>query len=104
MKFLLDLGIKENTINSIYTKYDEGVIDNFRVEEDNVEEVINYFREIGIVDIDNLLIFDLSIFTKDIDFIKECFNKQNIKEIVKSINEDITNITKIYKDLILLLL
>ena len=95
MKFLLDLGIKENTINSIYTKYDEGVIDNFRVEEDNVEEVINYFREIGIVDIDNLLIFDLSIFTKDIDFIKECFNKQNIKEIVKSINEDITNITKI---------
>ena len=95
MKFLLDLGIKENTINSIYTKYDEGVIDNFRVEEDNVEEVINYFREIGIVDIDNLLIFDLSIFTKDIEFIKECFNKQNIKEIVKSINEDITYITKI---------
>lgn len=95
MKFLLDLGIKENTINSIYTKYDEGVIDNFRVEEDNVEEVINYFREIGIVDIDNLLIFDLSIFTKDINFIKECFNKKNIKEIVKSINEDITNITKI---------
>ena len=33
MKFLLDLGIKENTINSIYTKYDEGVIDNFKVEE-----------------------------------------------------------------------
>ena len=95
MKFLLDLGIKENTINSIYTKYDEGVIDNFRVEEDNVEEVINYFREIGIVDIDNLLIFDLTIFTKDIEYVKECFNKQNLKEIVKSINEDITNITKI---------
>lgn len=95
MKFLLDLGIKENTINSIYTKYDEGVIENFRVEEDNVEEVINYFREIGIVDIDNLLIFDLTIFTKDIEYVKECFNKQNLKEIVKSINEDITNITKI---------
>ena len=95
MKFLLDLGIKENTINSIYTKYDEGVIDNFRVEEDNVEEVINYFREIGIVDIDNLLILDLTIFTKDIDYVKEWFNKHNLKEIVKSINEDITNITKI---------
>ena len=95
MKFLLDLGIKETTINSIYTKYDEGVIDNFKVEEDNVEEAINYFREIGIVDIDNLLIFDLSIFTKDIDYIKECFNKHNVKEVVKSINEDITFITKI---------
>lgn len=95
MKFLLDLGIKENTINSIYTKYDEGVIDNFRVEEDNVEEVINYFREIGIVDIDSLLIFDLTIFTKDIDYVKECFNKHNLKEVVKSINEDITFITKI---------
>ncbi|MBQ8534783.1 MAG: hypothetical protein IJ463_03770 [Bacilli bacterium] len=95
MNFLLDLGIKQNTINSIKTKYDEGVIDNFRVEEDNVEEVINYFREIGIVDIDNLLIFDLTIFTKDIDYVKECFNKHNLKEVVKSINEDITYITKI---------
>lgn len=95
MKFLLDLGIKENTINSIYTKYDEGVIDNFKVEEYNAEEVINYFREIGIINIDNLLIFDLSIFTKDIEYIKECFNKHDIKEIVKLINEDITNITKI---------
>ena len=95
MNFLLDLGIKQNTINSIKTKYDEGVIDNFRVEEDNVEEVINYFREIGIVDIDNLLIFDLTIFTKDIDYVKECFNKYNLKEVVKLINEDITYITKI---------
>lgn len=95
MNFLLDLGIKQNTINSIKTKYDEGVIDNFRTEEDNVEEVINYFREIGIVDIDNLLIFDLTIFTKDIDYVKECFNKHNLKEVVKSINKDITFITKI---------
>lgn len=95
MNFLLDLGIKQNTINSIKTKYDEGVIDNFRTEEDNVEEVINYFRKIGIVDIDNLLIFDLTIFTKDIDYVKECFNKHNLKEVVKSINEDITYITKI---------
>lgn len=95
MNFLLDLGIKQNTINSIKTKYDEGVIDNFRVEEDNVEEVINYFREIGIVDIDNLLMFDLTIFTKDIDYVKECFNKHNLKEVVKLINEDITYITKI---------
>ena len=83
MNFLLDLGIKQNTINSIKTKYDEGVIDNFRTEEDNVEEVINYFRKIGIVDIDNLLIFDLTIFTKDIDYVKECFNKHNLKEVVK---------------------
>ena len=95
MNFLLDLGIKQNTINSIKTKYDEGVIDNFRTEEDNVEEVINYFRKIGIVDIDNLLIFDLTIFTKDIDYVKECFNKHNLKEVVKSINEDITYITRI---------
>ena len=40
MNFLLDLGIKQNTINSIKTKYDEGVIDNFRTEEDNVEDFV----------------------------------------------------------------
>ncbi len=95
MKFLLDLGIKEETINSINTKYDEGVIDNFKIEEDNVTDVINYFNEIGIYDIDRLLTFDLTIFTKDIEYIKDCFEKTNIKETVRLINEDITYITKI---------
>lgn len=95
MNFLLELGIKQETIDSIITKYDEAIITNFKIEEDNVEEVINFLREIGIVDIDNLLIFDLSIFTKNIDYVKECFEIKNLNEVVKLINEDITNITRI---------
>ena len=95
MRFLLDLGIKEKTIASLIKKYDEGVLDVVKTESDNVEEVIKYFKEIGIVDIDNILIFDITIFTKDIDYIKEIFERQNIKEIVKLINNDITYITKI---------
>ena len=95
MSFLLELGIKQETIDSIMTKYDEAIITNFKIEEDNVEEVINFLREIGIVDIDNLLIFDLSIFTKKIDYVKECFEIKNLNEVVKLINEDITNITRI---------
>lgn len=95
MKFLLDLGIKENTINSLIKKYDEGVLDVVKTESDNVEEVIKYFKEIGIIDIDSLLIFDITIFTKDIDYVKEIFENQNIRETVKLINNDISYITKI---------
>lgn len=92
MNFLLDLNIKQETINNLIKKYDEGVITNFKIECDNVEEVINYFREIGIIDIDNLLILDISIFTKTLDHIKEIFNKNGLNETVKLINQDITYI------------
>ena len=95
MKFLLDIGIKETTVDSLIKKYDAGVLDVIITESDNVEEVINYFREIGIVEIDNLLIFDITIFTKDIDLVKETFENQNKEETVKLINKDITYITKI---------
>lgn len=95
MKFLLDLGIKEKTIESLIKKYDESILDIVKIESDNVEEVINYFREIGILEIDNLLILDITIFTKDIDYVKDIFNATDINETVKLINKDITYITKL---------
>ena len=93
MKFLLDLGIKEKTIDSLIKKYDETILDIVKIESDNVEEVINYFKEIGIKVIEELLVLDITIFTKDIDFIKEVFSKKDIAETVKLINQDITYIT-----------
>lgn len=95
MKFLLDLGIKEKTIEGLIKKYDESVLDIVKIESDNVEEVINYFKEIGITEIDNLLIFDITIFTKDIEIVKEAFESKNISEVVPLINKDITYITNI---------
>ena len=93
MKFLLDLGIKEKTIDSLIKKYDESILDIVKIESDNVEEVINYVKEIGIKVIEELLVLDITIFTKDIDFIKEVFSKKDIVETVKLINQDITYIT-----------
>ena len=95
MKFLLDLGIKEKTIDSLIKKYDEAILDIVKIESDNVEEVINYFKEIGIKVIDELLMLDITIFTKDIDFIKDVFSKKEIDETVKLINTDITYITNL---------
>ena len=44
MKFLLDLGIKETTVDSLIKKYDEGVLDVLITESDNVEDVIDYLE------------------------------------------------------------
>ena len=92
MKFLLDCGFSEDLIDKMRERYDESTIDIFKLESDNVINVIDYFKEIGLECIDELLLFRIEVFTKDIEFVKETFNNHDVSVIVKDINDDITNI------------
>lgn len=92
MNFLLDYGMSEELISKMIDRYDEGVIDLFKLESENVISVIEFFNEIGIKCIDQLLLFRIEVFTKDVDKVKREFNKHNVKMIVDDINEDIMNI------------
>ena len=92
MSFLLDCGFSEDLINRMRERYDESTIDIFKLESDNVISVIDYFKDIGIKCIDELLLFRIEIFTKDIERVKKAFNKHDVDVIVKDINEDISNI------------
>ena len=92
MNFLLEEGFSIELINKMINNYDEGIIDQFIIEKENVKDVINYLKKIGIKDIDKLLQTRIEIFTKDINSVKDAFLKYNIKEKVEEINNDINNI------------
>ena len=90
MKFLLDKGISQEVIDKLRIKYDESILDIVDLEEGNVVEVIDYLKSIGVKDIETLLIYNISIFTTEVDEIKAAFEKQNIPAFVDEINDDIT--------------
>lgn len=95
MDFLLDYEISGKTIDNLEKNYEESTIDIFKLEKDNVIEVIKYFKKIGIKNIEDLLLYNITLFTKDIETLKKAFNKHDIMEFVYKINEDITNINKL---------
>ncbi len=92
MNFLLEEGFDLELINKMINNYDESIIDQFIIEKENVKDVINYFKKIGINNIDLLLQTRIEVFTKDINSVKDSFLKHNIKEKVAEINKDINSI------------
>ena len=90
MDFLLEEGFGEDIIHKMLNKYDESAIDIFRIEQENVCDVIHFFQKIGINHIDLLLLSHIELFTKDIEEVKETFQKYDLKTIVNEINKDIT--------------
>ena len=92
MNFLLEDGFNKELINQIEKRYDESIIDQFILEEENVHDVIRYFKKIGIHHIDILLLTRIEIFMKDINDVKDAFLRHNIKQMVEEINKDINNI------------
>ena len=90
MDFLLEAGFSEDLVNKIKQKYEESILDIVRLDQENVLDVINYFQEIGINKVDQLLLSHIEVFTKDIEEVKTAFQKYNLGEIVEKINKDIS--------------
>ena len=92
MNFLKKYGITEEIIEKIKTKNDPSQITMLLHNEEEVEEIIEYFQKIGITVVDELLISRLDIFFHEVEAIKNEFNKYNIEVLVNLINEDINAI------------
>ena len=95
MQFLLENGFTQELIDKLTLKYDEGILDVFQIEKRNVIDVIEFFRQIGIENIEELMLFRIELFTKDVEEVKEIFDDDHVEEMVHEINEDILNIDKI---------
>lgn len=95
MQFLLEKGFTQELIDKLTLKYDEGILDVFQIEKRNVMDVIDFFRQIGIENIEELMLFRIELFTKDVEEVKEIFDDEHVHEMVQEINEDILNIDKI---------
>ena len=91
MQFLLEKGFTQELIDKLTLKYDEGILDVFQIEKRNVMDVIDFFRQIGIENIEELMLFRIELFTKDVEEVKEIFDDEHVHEMVQEINEDILN-------------
>ena len=92
MNFLREYDITDEVIEQIRENNDSSVIQSVIYNEQNVGKIINYFKEINIEVIDELLISRPELFTVDISKIKSEINKYNVEVLVNLINEDINSI------------
>ena len=92
MNFLIEYDITDEVIEQIRINNDSSIIQSLIYNEQNVGKIINYFKEINIEVIDELLISRPELFTIDLSKIKSEINKYNVEILVNLINEDINSI------------
>ena len=94
MKYLTNLGIKEETLDKIIKQNGDAIELSIECNEENITNIILFLKKIGIQNIDYLLIYEFDIFLTDFEIIKsklmECSN-----EIIDTINNDFTFIEEI---------
>jgi len=95
--FLIDFGISNSTVESLKNNNSDSVLYSLKTNELEIEKILNYFREIGITDIDELLIHQMEVFFKTYREIKNVFSRYDLLQLVAFINDDISNIGLLFK-------
>lgn len=91
MDFLKEYNFTDSDILEIMESNHKAMIDYFIHNKDNVIQVINYFREIGVILNRDMFKYRLDVFSREIDTIKDNIAMYNVNIFVKLINDDITN-------------
>lgn len=94
--FLKTAGISEEVINTMYEMNEDSVLYNLSCIQDDCLKIIEYLKELGIKNIDELLLYELNIFYLEYDEIVKKFSKFNIPVFVNLINNDYVVIENIY--------
>lgn len=88
--FLKEYNVSDITIKKIERENAYANVYNLSCNVDEVGKIINYFRNLGIKCINDLLIYRIEIFFKSYDDILKCFSKYNCDLLVEKLNEDFT--------------
>lgn len=94
--FLIECGINRKTITEIKNKYNESTLFDLSCNEDDCLKIIKYLKEIGIKNIDELLIYEIDIFKLPFIELVKKFGKFNVPLFVSFINDDISAISNIF--------
>lgn len=81
MKYLIDLGINQNIIDKIIEANGNAITLTLESNEENITNVINYLRYIGIKNIEQLLIYEIDFFLQDLEKVKEKLKKEDYEKI-----------------------
>ena len=94
MNYLINLRINEENLNKIIEINDEAIILSIECNEENITNIINYLRYIGIKNIEDLLIYEIDFFLNDFEEIKKKLRRENAIDIY-NINTNYTYIEKL---------
>ena len=94
--FLKEYVIYYETIEKLKRIKSPTFLSDLNCNEEECVKIIKYFKELGIKNIDELLIYESEIFFKTFKNIEIAFSKYNAQELVNLINEDYSNIEKLY--------
>lgn len=86
--FLKDYGISDNVFQEILNVNVSANIYNLSCNKEEVIKIIEFFKNIGINDIGQLLIYKIDLFFMTFDDVMKMFNNQDVNLLVQKINED----------------
>lgn len=84
--------ITEEDFNVINYNFKDVDVNNFSYYEQNIREVLDYLKNIGVSNFKDILLYRKDICLKNLDILKEEVNKINKNLIVYLFNNDITNL------------
>lgn len=84
--------ITEEEFNVINYRFKDDNVNNFSYYEQNIREVLDYLKSIGVSNFMDILLYRKDICLKNIDILKEEVNKINKNLIVYLFNNDISNL------------
>ncbi len=90
--FLKNVGISDDTLIEMLKNNNETAIFDLSCNEEDAINIINYIKNIGINNIDELLVYRMDIFFLTFEQLVKRLSKFNIPVLVNLINEDYTNI------------
>lgn len=92
MEFLQEYGIGKEQLELLKSGLSFDMQKNLVHAKDNVEKIITYFKEIGIDDLFNLILYRSDLLLLDESIIKEKLSKYDSGFIKFVINEDVQNL------------
>ena len=94
MDVLLQYGLTNEDLEDIKVRYDDAIIKNVVLNQQNVKEVIAYLLEVGVNEgvIKELFLEQIGMFFRTREEIQDVFDEYEIDSIIKSLNYDVNTV------------
>lgn len=95
MDFLEIVGVPSLTLEKVKEYNGEALLTDLYLNRIEVMEIIKYFHNIGLNVVDNLLVFTVDVFFRDLEEIKIKIQEYGVGKFVTTVNNDYFQITEI---------
>lgn len=95
--FLRDYGISNDTLLEMTKKYNEALLFDLSCNEDDCLKILSYMKEIGIKNVDQILLYRIDPFMMTFESFVKKLGKCNVMVLVDLINNDCSAIDAMFE-------